>query len=303
MTERRGFAMITVLWVMMIATIVATTGALAGRNAVNGARNRTELRRAFWIANECASHIRAAIDDSLAAALAPEAAAETWRLLGRQALASTPDECDANLDAAGTRLDVNTTSDTVLTALFRELGYGERSTAMVDALEDWKDSDDVARPQGAEREWYRSERRELPRNGPIASLRELTLVRGFEDLSTLDTVVSTEPGRVSLATASATVLSAVPGLTRETADRIAEMRDAGTPVRSVLDVLPMVSRSSADLISAHYPEIARLTTPDPDAWTLSVSASSGYPPNRATIEWRLVRIEKRAVITRTVSNF
>ena len=131
------------------------------------------------------------------------------------------------------------------------------------ALADWRDSDDVARPVGAERDWYAAAHRELPRNGPLADIRELARVRGFENLPPFEAVLTAEPGRVSLATAPATVLLAVPGFTRETADRIVALQDAGTPVTDVTSLLGLVSRASADSMLAHFPEIARVTTPDP----------------------------------------
>jgi len=53
--------------------------------------------------------------------------------------------------------------------------------ALVDALIDWRDSDDEARPQGAEREYYETRPMAYAiRNGSLPTLEELLLVRGFD---------------------------------------------------------------------------------------------------------------------------
>lgn len=298
--------MITILWVMTVASVMAAAAALAGRNAVNATRNRTQLERAFWLAAGCAARMQAAIDDTLRAADNVEAAAETWRVLDRAVLPlpvareNSPD-CDLSLEAAGTRLDVNSATDEMIDALLRALEPGDDPAPLVDALVDWRDTDDVQRPVGAERAWYTATGREAPRNGPLADIRELAYVRGFETLARFDSVLTAEPGRVSLATAPVSVLLAVPGFTRETADRIVALHEAGTPVSNVLSLLDALSPSSADALMARYADIARVTTPDPDAWILTVRASVGFPASTVVLDWRLARAGKRCVIVRTRS--
>src|SRR5262249_45352244 len=135
-----------------------------------------------------------------------------------------------------------------------------------------------------------------PRNAPLADIRELLRVRGFEQLAAFAPFMTTEPGRVSLATASAPVLQSVPGLTRETADQIVTLQDAGTPVADVTSLLGMVSPSSADSMREHFPEIARLTTPDPDAWIFVARCAMGAPTVSVTLAHRLLRAGRRAVV-------
>jgi len=296
--------MITTLWVMTVAGVMATAAALAGRTAVNATRNRVLLERAFWLATGCAARAQAAMDAELRSTATYEDAAATWRVLDRALFpltAAATSGCAASLEAAGTRIDVNAAPDELLDNLLRSLGAGDAAPALVDALGDWRDSDDVARPLGAEREWYEAARREPPRNGPLADLRELARVRGFDNLASLDSVLTTEPGRVSLATASVAVLAAVPGFTRETAERIVERREAAAPPADVMSIVGFVSRPSADAIIARYPDIVRLTTPDPDAWILTVRARVGSPANEVRLVRRLVRAGKRAVVVATRS--
>jgi type II secretory pathway component PulK len=292
--------MITVLWVMTVAAVVATAGALSGRNAVNATSNRVHLARLFWTASGCAARAHAAIDSVLAATTTFAAAADKWRVLDR---AVPPDTaCVVSLEAAGTRLDMNDASEEMLQRLFTAMGYADDAPLLTAALADWRDSDAVERPQGAERDWYAMARREVPRDGPLADIRELSRVRGFDNLSAFAAVLTTEPGRVSLATASVNVLLAVPGITRETADRIVAMRDAGTPVPEVMSVLGLVSRSSADSLLGRFPDVVRATTPDPEAWLLTVRATVGVPAVSVTLTRRLLRAGKRAVVASSRSD-
>src|SRR5688572_19141513 len=64
------------------------------------------------------------------------------------------------------------------------LGIGERARIAADSLLDWTDDDEEPRPSGAENEYYRP-RGIRPRNGPLESIDELALVRGF-DPATVD---------------------------------------------------------------------------------------------------------------------
>lgn len=297
--------MITVLWVMTVAGIVATAGALSGRNAVNAAANRTHFTRAFWTAAGCVARAEWAIDTVLASSKTFEDAADVWRVLSTAVL-PIPEvdhtECSVELEAAGTRIDVNAASEELLRNLFTAVGFGGSADGLASSIADWRDTDDVAHPDGAEREWYAGAHRALPRNARIADLRELHRVRGLENISGLDSILSVEQGRISLATAPTSVLLAVPGFTRETAEHIVAMQRAGTPVTDITALLGIVSRPSADSLLARYPDIVRATTPNPDAWILTVHATVGTPPVTVTLARRLLRAGKRAVVVSSRSD-
>jgi DNA uptake protein ComE-like DNA-binding protein len=190
------------------------------------------------------------------------------------------DMCTVALEAAGTRLDLNAASADMLDSLFAALGVGEGpASTMSTAAIDWRTT-----------------------HGAFDDVRQLLGVGGFDNIAAVDSVLWAEPGRVSLATAGIAVLMTVPGITRETAERIVELRDAGTPVADIITISGTLSHTSADAMMEHYPEIVRLTTPDPEAWILTVTASVGFPASNATVQWRLVRTGKRCVVVRTRSN-
>ena len=301
MRSRRGFALITTLWVISVAAVTATVGTLAGRNAVNSARNRTLLERAHWGAFACASRVRASIDERLDRGEDFSDAARVWRVLDREVqplAAGVSSKCEISLEAAGTRFDVNAATDEMIGNLLRELGYEEGSAAaMVDALGDWRDSDSVPRSSGAEEQWYTSTRRDPPRNADIVDAAEIRRIRGFEDWARFDSVLALDKGRISLATAPVKVLAALPGFTEEAAEVVVALRDAGTPLPTLLSLLGLVSTASRESLLARYPDIARLTTTDPDAWLLTIRARGEDAAPTAEVRLRLQRVGKRAVVT------
>jgi general secretion pathway protein K len=297
--------MIIILWVMTAAGVIAAAAALAGRNTVNSTRNRINLERAFWRASACAAIAQAVIDERLENAPTFEAAADTWRALDRMIAedASAPgDRCTLSLEAAGTRIDVNSASEEMLMRLFEAMGLDDAAPALVDALNDWRDADDVPRPLGAERDWYAARGRDLPRNGPLADPRELARIRGFEALDRFESVLTTASGHISLTTAPVAVLRAVPGITRETAERIVALRETGAPVSDLLSIAGQLSHESADSLMAGYQDIARLTTANPDAWLLTVRGETGYPAVSVTLTRRLARSGRHAVVVGTRSD-
>jgi general secretion pathway protein K len=290
--------MITTLWVMTVASIVAMAGALAGRVAVSAGRNRIQSERAYWVALGCARRVQARIDELLDAASTNDEQASIWRLLDRHGVADAViSVCTVRLEAAGARLDVNTATPDMLVALLRTIGETDVSAAqMTDALVDWRDTDRVALPLGAERPWYLTATRAAPRDGPLADIRELGLVRGFEVASRFEPYLTVEQGRVSFAHASPEVLAAIPGFTRETADLIAMLGRDGTPVVDAASIVGRLSMQSASELRAHYPEIVRTTTGDPDAWSIDVRAWNGNPRSEVVLRWRVIRAGSRCSV-------
>ena len=294
--------MLTILWIMTVAAVVAMGAALLARHGVAEGAARVWLERARWDALGCERRAVAAIDLMLRDAPTAKDVSAAWRTLPRSLTKIAPGgDCDIRLEAAGTRLDVNGATPEMLTNLFDALGLQAESPALVDALEDWIDADDEPRPNGAEREWYEATGRIVPRNDWLANSREIARVRGFEEPRGLDTLLTTEPGRVSLATAPAPVLMAVPGITRETAEQIVALQDAGTPLNDLLDVTPLISRTSASALAMRYTDAVRVTTPDPDAWIVRVRAARGVPAVSVQLDWRVIRIGRRSAVETTRS--
>jgi type II secretory pathway component PulK len=203
--------MLTTLWLLSVGSVLAMAFALAGRDSFNATTNRVNLERARWRALGCARRAQAAIDLALESTVNAQEAASAWRDVYK-AIDASPllSTCDIAIEAAGSRLDLNGVSDESIARLVSAVYGVARADSMSDAFGDWRDTDDVARPLGAERAWYAAQRRVPPSNAPLADARELALVRGFEDFGVFDSLVTTEPGRVSLATARATLFHSEP---------------------------------------------------------------------------------------------
>ena len=293
---RSAFALLAVLWVMTAASLLAITMRVAAGDAIAATRNRIHLSRAAWIAEGCVEHARAAIGDALRT---EQRAASAWNDL-EAVVAAVPaaDGCEVGARPSGITVSVNDSID-AMRGLLRAIGEApERADSLVDALADWQDADDSPRLGGAERAWYESRRRTRPRNGPLGAAAELKLVRGFEQLSQLDSLVGVERERIVLGRAPLAVVAALPGMTSEAVARVAQSRAAGETITDLTVFANALSGESRDVLLAHYAELVGRTALTPDAWTLTGSASAGEPPVRATVELRIVRDGTRAAIVR-----
>lgn len=300
MRERRGFALLIVLWMLTVASVVGIGAALLGREAYNVARNRYEGERAYWLAEGCMAAARASIDSVLEDALSSVARTRRWRSLNTAAGVGVriDKRCRVQLLAAGDRLDVNSASEEQLLRVMTRVAGPDMAPGLVDALLDWRDADHDARPLGAEAAWYEAAHRRTPRDSAFASIDELRRVRGFEQIDGLDSVLTVESGRLSIATAPLTVLAAAPGLTDEALTRIAELRADGKQIDDIVSLTALISSSAAESLMVRYSDLVRVTTLEPDAWILTVAAQSGQPRIGASVEARLVRKGNRTAVAR-----
>lgn len=108
------------------------------------------------------------------AADGPDTLHSPWALdAGRQPLGAG--WVEVGIDDEARRLDVN--APELADALPRLLAGLGLDPFLADAIADWTDADDVPRAHGAERSAYRDT---VPRNGAVATVGELGLVRGVD---------------------------------------------------------------------------------------------------------------------------
>jgi DNA uptake protein ComE-like DNA-binding protein len=279
--------------------MLVLTASLEGRSGIAAAQNRIRAERALWLAIDCSNQTHAAIDDLLSQG-DDEQATRVWRDLSVQGdirSLATGKDCALTVEAAGTRLDINSASDEQIRNIFRQDGRAD-ALDLADALLDWRDADDEPRSLGAERAWYEAEHRPDPRNGRFADLTELRLVRGFESPLAVEQLLTVEPGRISINTAPPAVLAVVPGFTPEVVQRIVEWRSREGGLGDVLAIGPSLSPEAVNELTAHYPEISRTTTVDPDAWIVTATSRVGRPAIASTVQLRLVRRRSRAIVVR-----
>jgi general secretion pathway protein K len=137
------------------------------------------------------------------------------------------------LDESG-KIDLNTAPDGLIKSLLQTAAELDADTAgrLVDVIGDWKDIDDLRRPNGAEAPDYQAAGLNYkPANAPFEAVAELQRVLGmtpavYGRIADSLTVHSRMAG-INPAFASRTVLLAVPGATPEIVDTyIAQRRDA-----------------------------------------------------------------------------
>jgi general secretion pathway protein K len=239
--KRRGFALLTVLWVTAaLSALVAASLALAGTGSATS-RNRIVLTRGAWAREACVDMLlaRYAEDPSIRKIDTVDLGRGVW--------------CRAELTNAAARMDLNLATPEMVRAL---LG----NDSMADALLDWRDADDIPRPLGAESDWYRAAGRRVPRNGPLVDVGELSWVRGFDNanVARLATLLTTDgTGQLDVSAAPPRLLATLPGLGPEALAALMRRRSAGTPVVGIdqfLALLPPAGRSS---LLEHYQEFSR----------------------------------------------
>lgn len=219
MRDRRGFALLMALWLLVAVGGFLAVDAVPHRSAGEAARNRIMLRQAGWSRDACQAIALAQIDRGEVPVRGDSSS------LGRRRW------CRAWIEDPSARININLADASTLRAV---LG----ADSLVDALIDWRDADAIPQPQGSEEQFYQRSGRTAPRNAPFQSVEELRLVRGFEAradtaLRRLFTVDGN--GLVNLNTSSLELLTAL-GLPEQDAQRLIGRRSMGWQVTAATDL-------------------------------------------------------------------
>ncbi len=250
--NRRGFALLTVLWLLAALAAVAGASLAAARLGADATGNRIFLTRGAWAREACAEILLARYMERqvVTGVDTTDLGRGTW--------------CRAVVEDAAAKLDLNRAPREALSSLFG-------SDSLTDALLDWRDSDDLPRQSGAESEWYRSRGRRDPRTGRLADVAELGFIRGFDStrLASLRPLVTVRgAGQIDVNAAAPAVLAALPGLAPEAVAVILDRRGSGRPVRSGDELVSLLSPSARQVLLSRYQEFALY---------------AGYSPARITV--------------------
>jgi general secretion pathway protein K len=156
------------------------------------------------------------------------------------------------VDVSG-KIDLNRADRKLLGGLLLTAGVPEDSIdSLLDAIEDWRDPDDLRRLNGAESAEYQAAGRDVgPKNGFFESVEELQQVLGitqaiYQRIADKLTVFSRQPG-IDPATAPAEVLRALPEADPETIEAylMARIENAnqGLPPPPAPPIGPYLSRA------------------------------------------------------------
>jgi general secretion pathway protein K len=234
--RQQGIALILVLWVAAIVTVIAGSFAYATRTDMNVLQNSVLRARAEAAAD-------AAVHRAIYELYRPGSEKERWIANG----VSHPLAWDGYtiqvslLDESG-KIDINTATPELLKGLFAASGVqAEETEKLVDAVQDWRDSDILRRVNGAEEPEYQAAGlKHKPANAPFQTIEELQLVLGmnpdlYRRIAGLITIYSRQPG-VNLTIAPREVLAVLPGVTLEQVDAYVAEREAaraaGSPIPS-----------------------------------------------------------------------
>jgi general secretion pathway protein K len=133
------------------------------------------------------------------------------------------------------KIDLNSADPTLLTSLFISVGVDlNRAEALADAIEDWRDPDDVPQKLGAEANEYRQAGLAYaPRNAPFQTVSEVQQVLGmdyelFRRIEPAVTIFATS-AMPNPAFAPLEALRALPNMTDDYAEQIIALRQSTPP--------------------------------------------------------------------------
>ncbi len=238
MNKSHGVALVIVLWIVTLLTVIATSFLYAMRTDTKVVTNALARARA-----EAAAE--AAVHRAVFELYKPPNITERWQADG------VPHEWryqDATVNISLTdesaKIDVNSASDQLLRSLLTSQGLDdEKAAAVVDAMADWRDPDNLKRLHGAEEaEYTAAGRKYKPANAPFQTIEELKLVLGmtpdlYQRLEPLITTFSRQPG-INSQIASRDVLRAVPGATDALVDAYLLTREQARAAKAFVQPFP-----------------------------------------------------------------
>jgi general secretion pathway protein K len=261
--------LISVLWVILILSLLSFSLAAAVRAEMAVAQNSFDSERAFFMAKGAAETVFHSIAQKQDLTRNSPILVEQ----GEYVFPFDGGEARVRFDSDGGKISLNSASDELLVSMFDAIGLDERvRNEVVDSILDWRDADDVRQLYGAEVDDYPQNASAepgatMPRNASFQSVDELLLVKnmtneifyggivvspdageyrripGIRDLVT----VSPGDGRVNVNLASRDVLASLPQVTAELAETIVSAReeDKFTSVDDLLERVPEIAETEA----------------------------------------------------------
>jgi general secretion pathway protein K len=262
MRRQSGIALIAVLWLTVLLTVIASSFAFSMRNEVLAARNAISSAQARAAAD-------GAVERTIFELQRPRNLPDAWSADG-QPQAWQEGEAAITVVAVdeSAKIDLNAAPDVLLKGLLQTVGglHPDAAGRLLDAINDWKDADEQRRPNGAEAPEYLAAGREYrPADGPFAVVGELQRVLGMSNelhgrIADSLTVLSRQPG-INFATASRSVLLAVPGATPEIVDGYLQLRAAAIAAKTPIPPFPAAGATAGAAIAV-WRVRAQATMPD-----------------------------------------
>jgi general secretion pathway protein K len=228
MDRQRGFALVTVLWGVLILAVIAAA-------MLSSVRVSSNLAAAGLARAEAEALADAAVNRAVLGLLDPRVD-HRWRVDGvtRGAVFKEWPVSVAIQDEYG-KIDLNAAGRDMLRRMFVVAGRTpDEADGLADAVLDWREKGDAPRLHGAKADDYRKAGYDyVPRGGPFQTVGELKLVMGmtaalFRQIEPIVTVYS-QRARLNTETAPLAALLSVPGMDAAQADTLIHTRNAGQP--------------------------------------------------------------------------
>ena len=237
-TNQRGVALVLVMWVAVLLTVIAGSFIVERRTEMLVVSNSVSMARAEAIAD---AGVQRAVFEIYRNDNSPDA----WKRDGTRysmTFENTPVTVEIRDESA--KIDINTAYEPLLRGLLVSSGLpDDEASRVLDAILDWRDPDELRRPNGAEAPEYKAAGLTYkPANGPFQAIEELQLVLGmrpelYRRIAPFITVYSRAPG-VNTQLASREVLLSLPGATTEAVDEYLSRREAARAAGQPLPVFP-----------------------------------------------------------------
>lgn len=233
---QRGIALVIVLWVIVLLTVVVSSFVYSVRTHVQMTGNQESLARARNLAD-------AGVNRALYELLKAASDGGRWKAEGNTYTFDLDGtKVSVIMVPESTFIDLNTAPEKLLLGMFESVGVeAGQAQALVDAIEDWRDPDDLPRLSGAERDQYQAAGlKQVPANADFKSVSELKEVMGvtpeiYAKVADSLTVFSQAAG-INSALAPRQVLLSIPDTKQEDVD--AYLADRQSQLESGMVVMP-----------------------------------------------------------------
>jgi general secretion pathway protein K len=188
-SSESGVILIMVLWVLVVLSVMAAQFAVGTHIESRITMNIKESAQAYYIARGGMLQVidRLSRIHSWEAMMGKESEnlpcpRWTWSTLSPPCDLPGGGSYRVMLEEEGNRIDLNGSSTGLLDILFESVDIEPESRRIIlDSLADWRDKDDLIRPNGAEEDYYQGLKNPYHcKNGDLDSVEELLLVRGMD---------------------------------------------------------------------------------------------------------------------------
>lgn len=255
--NNRGIVLVLVLWILTIMMVIALSVSYVARTDLSGTILYVrDLQNRYYA---LAGLERAKAELLYRQYFLNDETADVWRVDGTEYEFELGNgNVVVKITSEIGKIDINHAHETLLKNLLINQGLNEeQAEALVDAIIDFRDPDNVPRPKGAEEEYYSSlERPYKVKNSNYESLDELLYVKGMtrellygdQDKKGLIDLLTIYSGHrnVSIKYAPKEVLKAVPGLSDEMVEAILQRRKE-KQIRGPHDIQDIIGEGLANL--------------------------------------------------------